>query len=213
MQMKTNFISQEEVSELVIKAQNGNKKAAEYIVNSYQRYIFYVAKKYGMLKKGFCKELEEEIISAGNMGLFDSIRRFNVSKGAPFISCAEYGIRNSLNRYFQKVKEKNQELKDSSFFDSFTNETQKSIELEYEENEERQILKKLLHSLTPKEQFVIKNHYGLYGKELTFSEIAEKLSLTKQRCQQIEKIALRKMKDEAELYVGNLTCATRKTSA
>ncbi len=202
MQKEANFISQKEISELVIKAQNGNKKAAEYIVRSYQRYIFYVAKKYGMFKKEFSKNLEEEIISAGNMGLLDSIRRFNVSKGAPFISCAEYGIRNSLNRYFQKKEDKNQNLEEISFFDSFSMEEQKSIEIECEENEEKQILKKIMCCLNQKEQFIIKNHYGLFGKELTFSEIAEKLSLTKQRCQQIEKSALIKMKKEAEFYFG-----------
>lgn len=67
-------------------------------------------------------------------------------------------------------------------------------ECKYEE------LNKLLNKLSTKEKEVIIHRYGLYEKPiLTLEEIGTKLNLTRERIRQIQLIALKKLKNKADL--------------
>lgn len=190
---KYGFVPASEVNGLVQKAKAGDRKAIDRIVCSHQRFIFSTAKKYGFWKSGTDFDVTLEIMSAGNVGLLDAIRRFDAEKGAPFLSCAEFGIRNALGEAFRKGKDKNQVLVEPETFDLCENERQKSVENELIENETVSAVQKSMQVLNSKERFILVNHFGLGGKKISLTKIGEKLSLTKQRCQQIEKDAFRKI--------------------
>ena len=60
------------------------------------------------------------------------------------------------------------------------------------------IKKLLVHSLTSREIWIILYRYGfINGEELTLEELGEKFHITRQRVNQIEKKALRKLKVKA----------------
>lgn len=193
---KYDFIPSGEVSALVQKAKAGDRKAINNLVCSHQRFIFSVAKKYGFWKKGMDIDFASDIMSAGNIGFMDSIRRFDESKGAPFLKCAEFGIRNALGESFRKSSDSRQVLTEPEKFDLCEKEGQKSVETEAEENELKENIKKSMYLLSPKERFIIMNHFGLNCDKLSLTKIGEKLSITKQRCQQIEKQAFQKIREE-----------------
>ena len=90
---KIPMISHEEEYELALKAQQGDKKAREKLINSNLRFVVTVAKKY----QGQGLPLED-LINEGNIGLLTAIDKFEPDKGYHFISYAVWWIRQSITR-------------------------------------------------------------------------------------------------------------------
>ena len=88
---KIPMISHEEEYELALKAQQGDKKAREKLINSNLRFVVTVAKKY----QGQGLPLED-LINEGNIGLLTAIDKFEPDKGYHFISYAVWWIRQSI---------------------------------------------------------------------------------------------------------------------
>ena len=88
---KIPMISHEEEYELALKAQQGDKKAREKLINSNLRFVVTVAKKY----QGQGLPLED-LINEGNIGLLTAIDKFEPDKGYHFISYAVWWIRQAI---------------------------------------------------------------------------------------------------------------------
>ncbi len=88
---KIPLLTHEEEVELSKKAQAGDKKAKDKIVNANLRFVVNVAKQYQ--NQGL--DLPD-LISEGNIGLLIAIEKFDVSKGYHFISYAVWWIRQSI---------------------------------------------------------------------------------------------------------------------
>ena len=59
----------------------------------------------------------------------------------------------------------------------------------------REVLEKQLHTLTPREEHVIKLRFGLYdGRSRTLEEVGKEFNITRERIRQIEAKALRKLR-------------------
>ena len=88
---KIPMLSHEEQSELANKAQKGDKKAQDKLVNANLRFVVNVAKKY----QNHGLDLTD-LISEGNLGLLTAVEKFDSSKGYHFISYAVWWIRQSI---------------------------------------------------------------------------------------------------------------------
>ena len=83
-------------------------------------------------------------------------------------------------------------------------------EYEVKENNDfnKEFISVLLKVLSPREQEIIKLKFGISDNgivcEYKTADIAEKLGLTKERVRQIEKNALKKMKEEYSTKIGNI---------
>lgn len=86
------------------------------------------------------------------------------------------------------------ESKEDSFslLDTLTDNSDPSLYFSNKEKEE--LIREALSSLTQQERDVIISRYGLEGKEVSLSVLADKYHVSAQRIQQIEKNALDKMK-------------------
>lgn len=91
---KFKFLTAEQEKELIKKAQNGNKKARDVLVQSNLRFVVDQAKK--MIKAG-CSANIEDLISAGNIGLIKAVSKFKLEKDVRFITCASFWIRAEMN--------------------------------------------------------------------------------------------------------------------
>ena len=59
----------------------------------------------------------------------------------------------------------------------------------------REVIEKELHTLTPREEHVIKLRFGLYdGRTRTLEEVGKEFNVTRERIRQIEAKALRKLR-------------------
>ena len=88
---KIPMLSHEEQSDLADKAQKGDKKAQDKLVNANLRFVVNVAKKY----QNHGLDLTD-LISEGNLGLLTAVEKFDASKGYHFISYAVWWIRQSI---------------------------------------------------------------------------------------------------------------------
>ena len=85
------MISHEEEYELALRAQKGDKRAREKLINANLRFVVTVAKKF----QGQGLPLED-LIDEGNIGLLTALEKFEPEKGYHFISYAVWWIRQSI---------------------------------------------------------------------------------------------------------------------
>ncbi|WP_407400258.1 RNA polymerase sigma factor RpoD/SigA [Treponema sp.] len=91
---KFKFLTAEEERDLIAKAQSGDRRAGDRIVQANLRFVVDQAKK--MLRAG-CSADIEDLISAGNIGLVKAVSKFKLEKKVRFITCAAFWIRAEMN--------------------------------------------------------------------------------------------------------------------
>ena len=97
---KFKILSREEERALVIKANKGDRKSEEMMINCNLRFVVSIAKQYQ--NQGL--ELED-LISEGNIGLMKALKKFDVTKNYKFITYAVWWIRQSiLNSIHENAK-------------------------------------------------------------------------------------------------------------
>ncbi|MEO0271384.1 MAG: sigma-70 family RNA polymerase sigma factor [candidate division WOR-3 bacterium] len=83
----------DEIDELVIKAQKGDKIAKEKVVHSLLRMVVSIAMKY----RDFGVPVQD-LINEGNLGLLRAIEKFDPTKKVHFIGYAPYWIKQAITR-------------------------------------------------------------------------------------------------------------------
>jgi len=90
---KIKILTPEQEKEVAKKAQNGDLKAREKLINSNLRFVVSVAKQY----QGQGLDLMD-LIQAGNYGIIKAAEKFDVDKGFRFISYAVWWIRQAITQ-------------------------------------------------------------------------------------------------------------------
>lgn len=88
-------LTREEERMLLYKAQEGDLVARNRIIECNLRLVVHIAKRY---RSKFYKVKFEDLISAGNMGLFKSVKKFDLDKGLKFSTYAAWWIKQSIQR-------------------------------------------------------------------------------------------------------------------
>ena len=91
---KIPLLTPEQEYEVALKAQEGDEEAVEQLVESNLRFVISVAKMYTREAATM-----EDLIQVGNIGLVESARKFDPSKGFKFISYAVWHIRKEMIKY------------------------------------------------------------------------------------------------------------------
>jgi RNA polymerase primary sigma factor len=87
------LLSREKENDYVIKAKNGDKLAREKLIESNLRFVVSVAKFYR--RRGLDME---DLINEGNIGLMNSIKRYDPGAGFHFLTYAVWWIRQSITK-------------------------------------------------------------------------------------------------------------------
>jgi RNA polymerase primary sigma factor len=94
---KNPVMTAEEEYEVACKAFEGDEEARNKLVKANLRFVFTVAKMYSQDPETF-----NDLVSAGNIGLIDSSKKFDPHKGFKFISYAVWHIRKEMIEHLSK---------------------------------------------------------------------------------------------------------------
>ncbi len=189
-----------EENELLEKMKNGDIKAREKLIEHNLRLVAHVVKKY------YTNENTEDLISIGTIGLIKAISTFNAGKGIRLATYASRCIDNEILMHFRSLKKSAQDVYISDPID--TDKDGNTLCLIDIISDDKDIadditvkiqLEKLAlvinDALDTREKTVICYRYGIGGvEELTQSEIAKKLGISRSYVSRIEKAALHKLR-------------------
>lgn len=181
----SNPLPKDELEDLISKAQAGDIRARNQVITSYLRYIYYLVKKYVS-----ADYLIEDLFEDGVLGLIESIKSYNPSKGS-FTTHITPWILKHIRENFRKEKAKSDYLKDLLLYkedietDTSHPFTQTySTKLALDHRLLRHDLDNVLAKYTDEEQSYLANYFGLWDLEpLSIPKIAEQEGVSYSRVQ------------------------------
>jgi len=155
-----------------------------------------------------------DYLSEGYFALRNAIEGYNPDKGFRFSTYAVWAIKNAYRRVLRNKKRRSKEMnfseysnEDEDYAPPDPEELQNQTET-IEEKETKLYLNRALNKLSNRERHILKLRYkgekgvngeGHQGKEMSLSQIGNRVGLTKERIRQIEKEALKKLSKNPEL--------------
>lgn len=195
--------SAEEEKDKLDSLERGDERAKAELVEHNLRLVVYIAKKFE------CTGADgDDLVSVGTIGLIKAIDSFRSDKNIKLATYASRCIENEILMYLRRLSRVKQEVS----FDEPLNTDWEGNELllsdvmgtdadavysDVEGGVERELLKKSLLKLSPREQKIMRMRFGLDGgEELTQKDVADKLGISQSYISRLEKkIILKLQKD------------------
>ena len=182
------------------KKEQGDKNARDLLIEKNLRLVAHIAKKYNNNK-----DLQENLISIGTIGLIKAIDSYSLDKKTKLATYASKCIENEILMHLRKNKKLNLEVSLNEVIGVDRDGSEIVLE-ELIDNKEKPIIDQIyqkdnidtflniFHILTPKEQDILSKRYGLnnYDK-MTQNEIAKEYHISRSYVSRIEKKALIKL--------------------
>ena len=195
-------LSKNEELDFLIKAQNGDIKARNVLIEHNLRLVVFLAKKYE--NTGFDIE---DLVSIGSIGLIKGINTYKIDKNIKLATYASRCIANEILMFLRKNKRKKVEisLEETLNYDAEGNElhledilgTEEDIvPKELENTIDKELLKKELDILDEREKEIMTLRYGLNNtEEYTQKEVANLLGISQSYISRIEKKIIKKLQN------------------
>ena len=188
--------------ELILK---NTKAAKEKLIVHNLRLVVYLARKFENSATAL-----EDLISIGTIGLIKAVNSFCPDKNIKLATYASRCIENEILMHLRKTSNKKceisideplnidydgNELLISDILGSETDE----ISLHIEQEDEKELLRRVVDELPPRERWIMEMRFGLGGKEeLTQKQVAEKLGISQSYISRLKKRIIKKIKKKIE---------------
>lgn len=182
------------------KKEQGDKNARDLLIEKNLRLVAHIAKKYNNNK-----DLQEDLISIGTIGLIKAIDSYSLDKKTKLATYASKCIENEILMHLRKNKKLNLEVSLNEVIGVDRDGSEIVLE-ELIDNKEKPIIDQIyqkdnidtflnnFHVLTPKEQDILSKRYGLnHYDKMTQNEIAKEYHISRSYVSRIEKKALIKL--------------------
>ena len=188
-------------ADLIAAAQDGDMKSRNILIESNLRFVVQVAKQYQGMGVPF-----EDLIAFGNIGLFEAVNRFDVSKNVKFVTFAVWYIRAELNKALnetgrtvrvpshktqtevQHIKSIHAPVGDDDDSETYADRylQAEAVRSDRDTNDMQLDLKRAISQLKPKQSAALTMFYGI-GLEFPrcMEQIAEELKVTGERARQL----------------------------
>ena len=195
-----------EERDVIIKAQKGDIKAKNKLIEHNLRLVVFLAKKYE--NTGYDVE---DLVSIGSIGLIKGINTYKLDKNIKLATYASRCISNEILMFLRKNKKRKGEIsfEDALNYDSEGNELHLEdilgteidfVPNEYEKISNKEILEKEISTLDKREKEIMTLRYGLNNtEEFTQKEVAEKLGISQSYISRIEKKVIKKLKQTMKI--------------
>lgn len=186
---KTYYVTNDCVLSLLKMFREADGKEKDNIKKSLSNKLVFLV--YSKIKGYKKRDYYDDLFQECRIGLLKAIEDFDPFRGSNFFKFACWHIQHKIrlfNRYEKRYKKITSiKPEEECFLD---------IENDYEKKEFVKVLNTAFKNLTEIDKEVLKMRFI---NNYTFRKIGEKFSLSKQRIEQIEKQALRKLKNNKEL--------------
>lgn len=200
---KKYLVSSEEILILIDSWKNAEKKEKDILINQLiKRLTFLVCSKIKCHKNS---PFYDDLLQEGKLGILKAIQDFDPERGRNFFMFATWHIQTKVRRFLQKETQK-REIPSGDIFGNETLYDNPETSFGIETCEDQRIILKALSFLPDSDRNVLIMRFGFDGEEpKTFQQIGRVLGISKQRAQQIEVGALRRLRKNQELK--NLFCS------
>lgn len=144
----------------------------------------------------------QEVIDAGNNGLFAAVENFDISRGNRFSTYGTVSVFRKLQRFrFEEMRRNSREQKNPDLPVSVLEDIQDSSISSDEKLRQADItseVNKLMRHANAREADILKLRFGIGGPSHTFQEVADLFGLTRERIRQIELRALQRLSTVAQ---------------
>lgn len=138
----------------------------------------------------------DDLLQEGRLGIMRALEDFDPERGKNFFMFATWHIQTRVRRFLGREMRR----KETPVGDALLTESAPEIRGELETKEDRKALMKALSFLPDSDRRVLVMRFGFDGEEpRTFQQIGNALGISKQRAQQIEAGALRRLCRDREL--------------
>ena len=193
-------LTQKEEQFYLEKKEKGDKQARDILIEKNLRLVAHIAKKYESNK-----ELQEDLISIGTIGLIKAVDSFKSDKSIRLATYASRCIENEILMHLRSTKKTNAEVslnevigvdKDGSEIvleDLLDNDDPAIIDQIYNKDKINELVEHF-QVLSDKEKDILIKRYGLNNtKKYTQSDIAQSYNISRSYVSRIEKKALIKL--------------------
>jgi RNA polymerase sporulation-specific sigma factor len=190
------------------KLETDPQKARETLIVHNLRLVVYIAKKFE--STGI---YVEDLVSIGTIGLIKAVNTFSPAKNIKLATYASRCIENEILMYLRKnTQSRNDisideplnidwdgnELLLSDILGTDNDSVNKDIELEVEKD----LLKKCVSNLNPREKQIMEMRFGLAGgTEMTQKEVADTIGISQSYISRLEKRIIKHLKSELEKVI------------
>ena len=187
-------LPKEEELDYLIKAQNGDIKARDILIEHNLRLVVFLAKKYDTTGYDI-----EDLVSIGSIGLIKGINTYKISKNIKLATYASRCISNEILMFIRKNKKSKVEvsLEESLNYDAEGNELHLEdvlgteddiVPKTFENTLNKEYLNKEIAKLNKRDKQIMILRYGLNNtKEYTQKEVASMLGISQSYISRIEK--------------------------
>lgn len=196
-------LTKEEEKELLARMQDDYDNVRNILIERNLRLVVFIARRFDNTGVSI-----DDLISIGSMGLVKAVNTFDPNKNIKLATYAARCIENEILMYLRRACRYKMEvsLDEPLNVDWDGNELLLSdvlgtdgdvVSREVEEQSDKELLRKALARLKPREKQIIEMRYGLYGKEeLTQKEVADMLGISQSYISRLEKRILSTLRRE-----------------
>lgn len=199
-------LTQDEEKQMLRAYHNGDMNAKNILIEKNMRLVAHMTKKYSVPERDI-----SDLISVGTIGLIKAINSFNPDKGIRLATYAAKCIDNELLMMLRAERKtsrevslyepvgKDKEGNEISIIETVSCEPVDIVGDMVFNQRVNVIAKNIDTLLSPREAYIIKHRFGLMdAEELTQSQIAENLGISRSYVSRIEKKSLEKLKKVLE---------------
>ena len=178
-----------------------DEEARLVLIERNLRLVAFIAKRFETTGVGV-----EDLISIGTMGLIKAIGSFRAEKNIKLATYASRCIENEILMYLRKTGKEKSELSideplntdwdgNELLLSDVLGSEEDSVVTDLEKKEERQLVRRAVADLSPRERELIELRYGFRGgRELTQKEVADLLGISQSYISRLEKRILQNLR-------------------